>query len=352
MSVERLLADWDGEEVILRYDKPAAAWILIAVHSTRLGAAVGGTRMKSYPDLEAALEDALRLAKGMTYKFAVPGLAVGGGKAVISVPPDLDAQSRHALLRRYGALIHQLGGLYSTASDVGTSSADMDIVAETGAPYVFSRTQGAGGMGDTGPITALGVFAGIQAVCEDLFADASVARKRVLVQGAGHVGANLIRHLRAAGAHVMFSDVDEGAIHRFRDELGLTFVAAELVFEAECDILSPCALGGILNSTTIPQLRCKAVAGAANNQLGVPEDAERLRARGILYAPDYVINAGGAIAGIGIETMAWSHARAEKEVVESVQSTLRQIIATARAEDITTEEAARHIAEERLRRQT
>jgi len=150
----------------------------------------------------------------------------------------------------------------------------------------------------------------------------------------------------------MFSDVDEGAIHRFRDELGLTFVDAELVFEAECDILSPCALGGILNSTTIPQLRCKAVAGAANNQLGVPEDAERLRARGILYAPDYVINAGGAIAGIGIETMAWSYARAEKEVVESVQSTLRQIIGTARAEDITTEEAARHIAEERLRTQT
>jgi leucine dehydrogenase len=349
MDVESLLSEWDGEMVIVRHDKPSGAWIFIAIHSTRLGPAGGGTRMKSYPNLQAALQDALRLSAGMTYKLAVPGIRFGGGKAVIAVPPDFDPQFRPALLRRYGALIRQLGGLYYTAPDVGTSSIDMDIVAETGAPYVFGCTPAAGGMGDSGPITALGVFAGIQVVCERLFGEASLRGRRVLVQGTGQVGGKLIEHLRAAGAEVLFSDVAEAAIRRFRDELRLKFIPAEAVYQTECDIFSPCALGGVLNATTIPQLRCRAVAGGANNQLDVPEDAERLRARGILYAPDYVINVGGAMAGVGIETMGWSYAQAEKEVVESVPRALRQIFDTAATEGITTDVAARRVAEERLR---
>lgn len=349
MDVESLLTQWDGETVIARYDRPTGAWILIAIHSTRLGPAAGGTRMKSYPNLETALEDVLRLSAGMTYKFAVPGLGYGGGKAVIAVPADLDANSRPALLRRYGTLIHQLGGLYYTAADVGTSSADMDVVAETGAPYVFGRTPAAGGICDTGPLTALGVFTGIQVVCEHLFGDASLGGRRVLVQGTGKVGGNLIEHLCASNAEVLFNEVDEAAILHFRDALGLTFVPSEEVYDTECHIFSPCALGGILNASTIPRLQCRAVAGGANNQLDVPEDADRLRARGILYAPDYVINAGGAIGGIGVETKGWSYVQAENEVVESVQRTLRQIVDTATAEQITTEAAARRIAEERLR---
>jgi leucine dehydrogenase len=348
MDIESSLSEWDGETVIVRHDKPTGSWFFVAIHSTRLGPAAGGTRMKSYPNLQAALRDALRLSAGMTYKFAVAGIHHGGGKAVIAVPPDFDPPSRPALLRRYGALIHQLGGLYYTAPDVGTSSMDMDIVAETAAPYVFGRTPAAGGMGDTGPITALGVFAGIQVVCERLFGDASLAGRRVLVQGTGQVGGKLIEHLRVAGAEVLFSDVSEVAIRRFRDELGLKFIPAEAVYEIECDIFSPCALGGILNTTTIPQLHCRAVAGGANNQLGSPEDAERLQARGILYAPDYVINAGGAMGGIGIETKGWSYAQAEQKVVESIQRTLRQVFDTATAQGITTEAAARRIAEERL----
>ena len=352
VDVESLLSEWDGETVIVHHDKPAGAWFFVAIHSTRLGPAAGGTRMKSYPNLQAALQDALRLSAGMTYKFAVPGIRYGGGKAVIAVPAGFALQSRPALLRRYGALIRQLGGLYYTAPDVGTSSADMDIVAETGAPYVFGRTLAAGGMGDTGPITALGVFAGIQVVCEHLFGDASLTGRHVLVQGTGQVGGKLIEHLRTAGAEVLFNDVAEAAIRHFRDELGLKFVPAEAVYETECDVFSPCALGGILNATSIPQMQCRAVAGGANNQLGVPEDAERLRARGILYAPDYVINVGGAMGGIGIETMGWSYAQAEKEVVESIQRTLRQIFGTATAQGITTEAAARSMAEERLRAET
>ncbi len=349
MHLESMLSDWDGETVIVRHDKPTGAWIFVAIHSTRLGLAGGGTRMKTYPDQQAALQDVLRLSQGMTYKFAVAGLPKGGGKVVIALPADFDPRSRPELLRRYGALIRQLGGLFITAPDVGTSSADMDLIAETGAPYILGRTPAAGGMGDSGPITGLGVFAGIQVACEHAFGDAALKGRRVVVQGAGQVGASLIEHLRAAGAEILFNDIAGTAIRRFRDELGLPFVPSESIYGTDCDVFAPCALGAILNATTIPQLKCRVVAGGANNQLGVPDDAERLRDRGILYAPDYVINAGGAMALLGIETMGWSHQQAEREVVAGIQRALRQIFAAAKAEGITTEAAARRIAEDRLR---
>jgi glutamate dehydrogenase/leucine dehydrogenase len=218
--IESLLRKWDGETVVVHYDRPANAWIFIAVHSTLLGPATGGTRMKNYPDHASALEDALKLASGMTYKFAVPGLDRGGGKAVISIPEGLVDDQRTELLRRYGKLIHQLGGLYCTGPDVGTSSTDMDIIAETVATYVFYRTPAAGGAGSSGPITALGVFTGIQVVCEHVFEGPSLENRKVLVQGMGSVGGVLVEHLRKAGAEVLFSEVDEGLIERFRDEMG------------------------------------------------------------------------------------------------------------------------------------
>jgi glutamate dehydrogenase/leucine dehydrogenase len=264
------------------------------------------------------------------------------------VSSDFDPHSRSGLLRRYGELIHQLGGLFYIGPDVGTSPADMDIIAETGAPYVFARTPTAGGAGNPGPFTALGVFTGIQAACEHLFGEASLKGRRVLVQGTGSVGGSLIEHLRAAGAEVMFSEVDEGAIRRFRDELGLQFVPAEAVYTTECEVFAPCALGGVLNANTIPQLKCRAVAGGANNQLASPRDAESLRVKGIIYAPDYVINVGGAMAIIGLETQGWTRERAEKEVAESVRRALRRIFEMAATEGVTTETAARRIAEERL----
>lgn len=346
--MEALIESWSGEEVIIRHDKPTGAVILIGIHSTRLGPAAGGTRMKSYPDLQSALQDVMRLAEAMTYKFAVPGLARGGGKAVIAIPDSLDPLLRPDLLRRYGALVKQLHGLFYTGPDVGTSSLDMDIIAETGAPYVFGRTPAAGGAGDSGPFTALGVFSGIQVVSEHLFGTPSLKGRLILVQGAGSVGRTLIDLLQSAGAEVWFSDINDSVICRFRDEKGFPCVPVESVHQTACDIFSPCALGGILNAATIPLLKCKAVAGGANNQLAEPGDMELLHARGILYAPDYVINAGGAIALPGMEAMGWSRERAEKETVDRIQSALRRIFDMAASTGITTEAAARRLAEERL----
>ncbi len=342
------LKKWNGENVIVRFDQPTGAWIIIAIHSTRLGPAGGGTRMKTYPSFDAALDDVLRLAEGMTRKFAVVDFPFGGGKTVIALPPNFDPRARADLLRRYGALVHQLGGLFYTGPDVGTSSADMDVIAETGAPYIFGRTPQAGGAGDSGPITALGVLAGIQVTCAQLFGSDALPGRRILVQGAGSVGGTLINHLCDAGATVLFSDVDQSAIKHFRDERGIEFVPAESVYDTECDIFAPCALGGTLNRDTIARLRCRAVAGGANNQLAEVEDAERLRARNIVYAPDYVINIGGAMGITGIETRGWSRAEAESRVIETVRRALRRVFELAQAEDITTEAAARRIAEERL----
>ena len=346
--MESLIRSWGGEEVIIRHDQTTGAWILIAIHSTRLGPAAGGTRMKSYPDLRAALQDALRLSEAMTYKFAVPGISRGGGKAVILVPSDFDSNLRPDLLRRYGSLVRQLSGLYHTGPDVGTSSSDMNIIAETGSPYVFGRTPDAGGAGDSGPITALGVFAGIQVVCEHRFRNSSLRGRRILVQGAGSVGRTLMDLLNRAGADVWFNDIDESVVCRFRDEKGFRCIPTESVYGTECDIFSPCALGGILNATTIPQLKCKAVAGGANNQFARPEDVDLLAKRRILYAPDYVINAGGAIGIPGIEALGWSKERAEKEVTGSIQRALRRIFQMSDSEGITTDVAARRLAEERL----
>ena len=346
--MESLIREWDGETVIVRYDRATGAWIFIAIHSTQLGPATGGTRMKHYPDQEAALEDALRLAAGMTYKFAVPGIERGGGKAVISIPEYLEPETRRDLLRRYGRLVHQLGGFFYTGPDVGTSSVDMDIIAETGAPYIFCRTPAAGGAGSSGPVTALGVFTGIQVACEHIYGEASLESRKVLVQGVGSVGGVLIEHLLKEGAEVVFSDVEDNIIQYFRDDLGLQFIPPEEVYQTECDVYSPCALGGVLNEKTIPQLQCQAIAGGANNQLAHTEDAEKLRARNVLYAPDYVVNVGGAMAIPGIEILGWSHSEAEQRVAESVRYALLRIFEMAEVESITTDEAARRIANEHL----
>ena len=347
-SFQSLIQDWDGENVIIRFDRPARAWIFIAIHSTRLGPATGGTRMKPYPSPQAALADALKLAEGMTYKYAVPGFARGGGKAVICVPSDLDPERRTDLLRRYGELLQQLGGHFQTGPDIGTSPDDMDTIAQTGAPHVFCRTPAAGGAGSSGPLTALGVFTGIEVACEHVFSSPRLSGRRVLVQGLGSVGKTLVEHLRGAGADVMFSEVDERLIQRYREEPGLRFVPAEEVYTTPCDVYSPCALGGVLNDDTIPRLDCRIVAGGANNQLARPEVIEALRARDILYLPDYVVNVGGAMGITGMEAMGWTRAEAERAVTDGVRGALRRILELAAAESISTEAAARRIAEKHL----
>lgn len=346
--IDSKLKTWEGETVIIHFDRPSAATIIIALHSSRLGPATGGTRMKNYPDFESALEDALRLSAGMTYKFAVPGFPRGGGKAVISLPEKFSPQMRTGLLQRYGKLIHKLNGQFYTGPDIGTSPSDMDIIAETGAPYVHSRTPQAGGAGSSGPFTALGVFTGIKAACQHVFGSVTLAGRRVLVQGVGSVGQKLIEYLRSAKAEVLFSDIDEKIIRKYRDEIGLEFVPPEKLFDTECDVFSPCALGNVISKESIERLKCRIVAGGANNQLTETKDAQRLQAKKILYAPDYVVNIGGAMAITGMESMGWSHQEAEKQVVESVRNALGRIFELTETEGITTEAAARRIAEERL----
>ncbi len=346
--IASILSNWDGESVVIHKDKPSGATIIIAIHSSRLGPATGGTRMKRYVNLGEALEDAFRLSAGMTYKFAVPNLDRGGGKAVIIVPEDMAAPERSDLLKRYGELIYQLGGLFYTGPDVGTSAADMDIIAKTGHPYIFCRTLESGGAGSPGPYTALGVYTAIQVAYDHLWGQTSLEGCRVLVQGVGSVGRRLIDHLIAAGAEVLFSEVDAEIIGRYQDEVGLQFVPPQLVSTTECDIYAPCALGGVLNKETIPQLKCRAVVGGANNQLASPEGAEELMARGILYAPDYVVNVGGALAIPGVELQGWSQAEAKKRVIESVREALFRIFQLSQDEGITTDAAARRLAENNL----
>lgn len=346
--MEALLAHWDGERVVIQHDHPTGAWIIIAMHSTRLGPACGGTRMKTYSDLETAVQDAMNLAESMSYKFASIGLPCGGGKAVIALPAHFDAQARPDLLRRYGTLIHQLGGLFQCGADVGTSPADMDIISETGAHYVFSRTPQAGGAGNSGPPTALGVFNSMQVACEQLFGAESLEGKRVLIQGVGSVGGRLIELLQPAGAEILFSEVDPKLIEEWRDKRGIPFVPVEQVYDTACDVFSPCALGGILNRDTIARLHCRAVVGSANNQLAEPEDAERLQARQILYAPDFVTSFGGAMAIYGQEALHWSKEEAEERVANGIKEALRQVFALAQAEQITPDAAARRIAGKRL----
>ena len=303
--------------------------------------------MKTYPDLVKAVQDAHNLSAGMTFKFAVADLNRGGGKAVIALPAEFNAAGRNALLRRYGAFLKRMRGLFETGPDVGTTDRDMDVIAETGAPHVFCRTVKNGGSGDTGPATALGVFYGIQAVSKHLYDSPSLQGRRVLVQGAGSVGRPLIDLLERAGAEILFSDVDAELSAAIETTTSARFIPLEEVFETECDIFSPCAMGGVLSAEIIPKLKCQAVAGGANNQLATPEDAERLQARNILYAPDYAINIGGALVATLMGLEGKSRTAAEQRV-QSVADTLQHILQVAEANNFTTEKAAQQIAADRL----
>jgi leucine dehydrogenase len=346
--MENLIQEWDGECLIISYDHPSRAYIIIAIHSTVLGPAAGGTRMKSYPDLSAAVRDAQRLAAGMTNKWAASGSDMGGGKAVLFVRPDMDGEARVKLLERYGSIVAKLNGLFMTGPDSGTSVADMDIIGRKSPSFIFGRSPALGGAGDPAPFTALGVRCALEISAMHLFADASLAGRKVVIQGGGSVGGKLAEMLCDAGAEVLFTDLDERAIRFCRDELGLSLIPADEIYDVPCDFFAPCALGGVMNEETIPRLRCRAVVGAANNQLADSEDAARLRARGILYAPDFVANCGGAMAITGMETAGWSKETAIRKILDSVSENLSAIYEMSDLQDITTDQAARRLAESRL----
>jgi leucine dehydrogenase len=343
---EELLRVWDGEEVAVRYDADAEAWMFVCVHSTALGPGAGGTRMKVYPTPSDALGDGLRLSSAMTRKNAVAGLPLGGGKAVVAVPEIPEGDERERLLLRYADLVESLHGTYWTACDMNTSPEDMDVIARR-CSSVFGKTQAAGGSGSSAPATADGVFHGIVASVEHVFGSPDLDGRSVVVQGLGAVGQPLARRLADAGAKVAVADVDEARTERAAAELGATTVRADTAISTECDIFSPCATGGVLSAETIPRLRCRIVAGAANNQLVVPEDAERFAERDILYAPDFVVNAGGIIHLASLEMLREDEDTRDARI-RGIARTLAEIFRRAEADAVSTAGAAEAMVRERL----
>jgi leucine dehydrogenase len=339
VDFEKLLAGWDGEHAVVRHDAESGAWMIVCVHSTARGPAGGGTRMRVYPTPADGLADAMRLSAAMTRKMAAAGMPRGGGKAVLAVPALPTGGPRRRLLRRYGELVASLGGTYRTAGDMNISPADLDVVAET-CPWVYGTT---GRGGNSGRGTARGGLHAIRATVEHVFGSPDLEGRSVLVQGAGSVGGFLSRELAEAGARVLVSDVDEERAAA----TGCETVPPERVIETEIDVYSPCAVGGTLSAETIPRLACRAIAGCANNQLAEPADSERLRERGILFAPDYVVNAGGIIQLIGLEDENWSEEQLEARLA-GIGDTLRTLFAEADAGGITPAEAAERLVSRRL----
>ncbi len=297
MNQDRLatrIAGWSGRAVVTHYDAPSAVWIFIALHSDALGTPTGGTRWRRYEHLDDALADAMRLAQGMTAKWAAVNFPFGGGKAVLCPTRALDTEERRGVMRRYGRLLSTLRGSFATGPDLGTTVDDMrEIASQT--PYVHGVDRATGVAQDPGPYTAAGVFAAIEAAARQAMGTADVAGLRVLVEGVGSVGAPLARALAAKGARLLLCDLDPARAERLAAELGAGVVALAEVAVTDCDLYAPCAVGGTLNRGSIEQLRCRMVVGSANNQLAELADSQRLAARGILYAPDFIANAGGAI---------------------------------------------------------
>jgi leucine dehydrogenase len=340
------LRAWDGEEVVVRYDAASGTWMFVCVHSTVLGPAAGGTRMKVYPTPGDALSDGLRLSSAMTRKNAVAGLPLGGGKAVLAVPVLPTGEARRSLLLRYADVLESLHGTYWTACDMNTAPADMDVIGER-CTSVFGKTEPHGGSGTSAPATADGVFVGIRASAKHAFGTDDLSGRTVLVQGVGAVGAIVAQLVADAGAGVIVTDVDEVRAKELADEVDAEVVAPDDALETECDVVSPNATGGVLSAQSIPRLRCRIVAGAANNQLDKPEDAELFAEREILYAPDYVVNAGGIIHLASLEMLGETIKQRDARIA-AIGDTVAEVFRIADAENISTERAADRIVQRRL----
>jgi len=332
-----------GYERVVRAEEPENGWCaVIAVHDTTLGPALGGLRMWKYADRESALTDVLRLARGMTFKSAVARTGLGGGKAVLIGDPRTDKCD--ALLLWMGRFIESFGGRYITAEDVGTSVLDLDVIARE-TVHVTGRAREVGGSGDPSPFTALGTFVAIQTALLEVFGNGSPGGRRIAIQGLGHVGYWLAKHLAEAGAALVVTDLEPMRVDRVVREFGAKAVAHDAIFAADCDVFAPCALGAVLDDETIPRLKARIVCGAANNQLGEDRHGEALMRRGVLYAPDYVVNAGG-ILNISVELSrgGYDEKRAE-ERVRGIGRALADVFAHARRRGIPTARAADEVAQ-------
>ena len=347
MELFQQMVEMGHERVLVCSNPDVGLQAIIAVHSTVLGPGLGGVRMWPYGSTEEAITDVLRLSRGMTYKAAAAGLNLGGGKAVIVGDPKKD--KTEALLRAFGRYVDSLNGLYITAEDVGTDIDDMEVIQHE-TRWVTGVSPELGGGGDPSPVTAFGVLQGIlAAVAFQSGHGSSLAGRSVAVQGLGSVGYNLARFLREAGAKVFAADIDAGATARARDELGVEVVPTAEILAVPCDVVAPCALGAVLNDESIPRLRCRIVAGAANNQLA---DERRhgleLHARGILYAPDFVINAGGLIS-VYSELVGYNRDTAMR-MARGIHGNMARVFEISRAQSIPTALAADRLAEERIAR--
>jgi leucine dehydrogenase len=340
MRIRELETGTDHERVVECQEPESAYHAIIAVHSTVLGPAVGGTRLWSYDTVDAALADALRLSQAMTLKCAAAGIDLGGGKSVILAPTG--AFDRRTLFRAHGRAIESLGGRYIAGEDVGTSPRDMEYALEE-TRYVAGLP---GRSGDPSPKTARGVLRAIQAAVHHRTTSDSLAERVVAIQGCGNVGHHLARELAAVGATLIVTDVDPQRAARTAAETGARAVETDAIYDVQADIFAPCALGGAINDGTIPRFRATIIAGAANNQLANPQAIEKLGARGILYVPDFIANAGGVINGAR-ELTAWDEAEAARRI-EGIYDVVRAVLERAEHERITTAEAAVRLAQARL----
>ncbi len=345
MEIFKYMEKYDYEQLVFCQDEASGLKAIIAIHDTTLGPALGGARMWTYATEENAIEDALRLARGMTYKNAAAGLNLGGGKTVIIGDPFKDKNEE--MFRALGRFIQGLNGRYITAEDVGTTVTDMDLIHEE-TNYVTGISPAFGSSGNPSPVTAYGVYRGMKAAAKEAFGTDSLEGRTISVQGLGNVAYKLCEYLHNEGAKLVVTDINQAAIDRVVNDFGARAVTPEEIYSQEVDIFSPCALGAILNDETIPQLKAKVIAGSANNQLQDSRHGDYLHELGIVYAPDYVINAGGVI-NVADELYGYNRERAMKRV-DGIYDSIEKIFDISKRDGIPTYVAANRLAEERIAR--
>ena len=337
--------DFDGHEGVHMFsDAESGLRAVIAVHNTARGPAAGGTRLWSYADPKDAVTDALRLSKAMSYKNAMAGLSLGGGKGVILRPET--GFDRKALFEAYGRAVENVGGKYITAEDVGVSPEDMRII-KTQTDFVAGLDDGPAASGDPSPVTAEGVFRSIKVAVRHAMGLESLKGLRVAVQGLGHVGYGLCEHLHTVGVHLIVTDINKAALDKARAELGAVVVEPDAIHAVNADVYAPCALGGVISEATLPNIKASIIAGAANNQLASPEMGEECRQRGILYAPDYVVNAGGII-NVAAEVSGTYDPEWVKVKLDQLEITLKNIFSAASEQGLPTNIVADKLARKRL----
>lgn len=343
VDVLEYMEDQGHEQLIVCTEPEAGLRAFIAIHDTTLGPAVGGVRIWPHQSEEDAVLDVLRLSRAMTYKSAAADLPLGGGKAVIIANPEKD--KTEAMLRAFGRYVDTLGGRYITTTDVGSTSRDLEYISmET--EYVTGLPLSLGGSGDTSVLTGVGIYQGMKACAKAVWGSVSLSGRTVAMQGFGKVARYTAEHLFAQGARLVATDINDAALGKAR-EMGATIVGPEEIYDVACDIFAPCALGGVLNSQTIPRLKCAVVAGGANNQLDTEEDGAELQRRGILYAPDYIINAGGVI-NVACEIDADYSVERAQQMTERIYETMERVLHIASRDKIPTAQAADRLAEARI----